>query len=117
MKNSINLTVIGQNIQKARLHKNITQDKLAEKCNVSTNYIGLIERGQSSANASLIIDICNILDITPNYIFGSTIADTDKSSIDILPHDISIDYLKLQNENKTFVNQIIHHLYAMQKKR
>lgn len=116
MKNDKSLKNIGNNIQIARLKKGFTQEALSEKCNVSTKYISAIERGISAGSISLIIDICNTLDITPNYIFSNTISNSN-DTITVLPADISSTYLKLKPENKQFVENTIKHLYAMQKKR
>ena len=107
---------IGYNIQKARGEKNITQEKLAEICEVSANQIGAVERGESAGSIPLIINICNCLDITPNYIFNNAINSLN-NNIDILPNETAVTYQNLQDENKKFVNDTINHLYFMQKKR
>lgn len=118
MKKEESLKSIGTNIQKARLKKGLTQAILAEKCNVSTKYISALERGISSGSVSLIVDICNILDITPNYIFNKCIYNCHSDSdIDIIDPETSIAFLKLNKENKDFIKTTINHLYAMQKKR
>ena len=116
MKNSQILEEIGHNIQLARMKKGLTQEQLAEKCNVTTQYIGTIERGKTPGSMLLIIDICNVLDISPNYIFNKLIKNSN-DSIDILPVETSVEYLKLKPENKEFVIQTINHLYSMQTKR
>lgn len=116
MKNDTFLKDIGYNIQMARLKKGFTQEKLAEKCEVSAKYISSIETGKSSGSVSLIIAICNTLEITPNYIFDKTINNLN-NSIDVLPPETSLTYLKLKDDNKSFVNQTINHLYLMQKNR
>ena len=116
MKNISSLKDMGNNIQIARLKKGLTQEILAEKCNLSTKYISTIERGISSGSISLIIDICNILDITPNYVFSNTIKNSN-DTVDVLPSKISSTYLKLKPENKKFVENTIEHLYSMQNKR
>lgn len=115
MKNE-NLSKIGNNIQLARIEKGLTQESLAEICNVSANYISNIERGKASGSISLILDICNTLDLSPNYIFNGTV-NTSNDYIDIIPSDIVLTYQKLKDENKKFTNQTIKHLYAMQNKR
>lgn len=38
---------IGKNIKQARLLKGITQESLAEKLGKSTNFVSLVERGDS----------------------------------------------------------------------
>ena len=110
------LEEVGHNIQVARMKKNLTQEQLAEKCNVSTQYIGSIERGKTPGSMLLIIDICNVLGISPNYIFNKLLRNSN-DSIDILPTETNIEYLKLKPENKEFVKQTINHLYSMQNKR
>lgn len=116
MKTDKSLKIIGNNIQIARLKKGLTQEALSEKCNVSTKYISAIERGVSSGSISLIIDICNTLDVTPNYIFNSTFSNSN-DTVDILPLETSSIYLKLKSDNKQFVDDTIKHLYSMQNKR
>ena len=116
MKNSKLLKNIGYNIQSARLKKGYTQEYLAEKCDVSPKYISSIETGKTTGSIPLIINICNVLEVSPNYIFNKIIKSTN-NSIDILPNETSLIYLKLNNENKSFVNTTINHLYSMQNKR
>ena len=64
----INETIInlGKRLQEARLLRNITQEELAEKCNVTPKHISAIEIGATTGSISLLINICNQLDITPN---------------------------------------------------
>lgn len=118
MEKNKNLQFIGNNIKLARLKKGYTQSSLAKKCNVSTKYISALERGISSGSISLIIDICNILEITPNYIFEKALnVPPLHNSLEILDIQTLIYYEKLKTENKNFVNDIIKHLYNMQKSR
>jgi len=107
--NTTHLKNIGHNIQMVRIAKNLTQEDLAEKCGISDKHISAIERGLSAGSISLIIDICNVLDVTPNYIFSGSFTALDTSI-----NDIPSSYLKLNDENKSFVNQTIEHLYHMQ---
>ncbi len=118
MNKNDELKFIGNNIQLARLKRGLTQETLAEKCNVSTNYISSLERGVTSGSIPLIIDICNILNVSPNFIFKHSIkSEKLEDNIDIIDPELLIYYSKLKDENKTFVNQTIMHLYGMQKKR
>ena len=113
MKGKIALKSIGNNIQLARLKRGLTQ----EKCDISTKYISALERGISAGSISLIIDICNILEISPNYIFKDVINTNVNDSIDIIDKKTLIKYEKLKIENKNFINETISHLYNMQKRR
>ncbi len=116
MENTEFLKEIGYNIQKVRLKKGYTQEFVAEQCNVSPKYISIIETGKSSCSLPVFIDICNLLEISPNYIFKGAVKNIN-DNVDVLPHEISLQYLKLKEENKSFVNNTIKHLYSMQKKR
>lgn len=118
MRKTNNLKSIGHNIQLARLKKGLTQEKLSEYCNVSPKYISAIERGLSAGSIPLIIDICNILEISPNYVFNKAL-DMKKlnDNINVLDPQTSIYYEKLKYENQAFVNETIKHLYNMQKNR
>ena len=118
MKRNEDLKPIGNNIQLARLKKGLTQEALAEKCNVSTKYISVLETGKSLGSIPLIIDICNVLEVTPNYIFNKALKFTNlNNEIDAIDSNLLITYTKLKNENKKFVDDTIQHLYKMQKKR
>lgn len=67
------LKIIGQNIKRIRLLKNLTQEELAEKLEKSINFISLIERGESGISISTIIDICNALQINSDELFNGLI--------------------------------------------
>ena len=116
MKPDSCLKIIGNNIKMARLQKHMTQETLAEKCNISSKHISAIERGITAGSTLLIMNICNILEVTPNYIFNGTITDS-KDSISVLPDNISTAYLKLKDDSKKFINDIVLHLYSIQKQR
>lgn len=118
MKKEIVLKSIGNNIQLARLKKGLTQEMLAEKCDVSAKYISALERGITASSISLIIDICNVLEITPNYIFNDVIdVQSFSNHVDVIDKETLIIYEKLKEENKDFLKHAIFHLYSMQKKR
>ena len=59
----------GKNIQYYRYRKHLTQAKLAEKINVSVNYLGRLERGNHSADFDVIERIAKILEIQPFELF------------------------------------------------
>jgi len=57
--------VVGKNIRFYRLAKDFTQEGLAEKVDVSSTYIGYLERGQKSPSLELISTISKALEIEP----------------------------------------------------
>lgn len=62
----------------------------------------------------LLMKLCNILDISPNFLF-ETLFDNKET----LPfnNEILIKYLKLSDDNKKFIDNIITHIYNMERKR
>lgn len=59
---------IGQIIKNNRKSKNMTQQALADKCNMSRTYLADVEAGRNSSSAILIIKIFKILDIDLNLL-------------------------------------------------
>ncbi len=60
----INKSGIGKIIQKLRKEKNLTQDELAEKIDISTNYLSKVERGLSVLNTESFLKIAEVLSFT-----------------------------------------------------
>ena len=61
---------IGQNIKNARKAKGLTQKDVAEKFFMTQQQYSRFENGIFELNYKQIVDICHLLDITPNDIFG-----------------------------------------------
>lgn len=66
MNTSINkeLITLGQRIKELRTESEITQEKLAEKCNFDRTYISLLERGKRNPSYLNLIKLCHGLDIS-----------------------------------------------------
>lgn len=60
----INKTDIGKIIQKLRKDKNLTQEELAEKIDLSTNYLSKVERGLSVLNVEAFLKMAGVLEFT-----------------------------------------------------
>ena len=59
------LDTIGKNIRKYRLMKKFRQEDLAEKAGLTTNYIGMVERGsENSINLKPLFKILNALEVS-----------------------------------------------------
>ena len=61
---SINYRKLGQKIKQFRLTKGLSQEELAEKCNLSTSYISYIETGKKKINFSQLERISNELNFS-----------------------------------------------------
>lgn len=60
----INKTSIGKIIQKLRKDKKLTQEELAEKIDLSTNYLSKVERGLSVLNVEAFLKMANVLNFS-----------------------------------------------------
>lgn len=66
-------TLIGNRIRQARRGMKWTQCELAEKCGVSTSFIGHIERGSRKASLETMYTLCKTLSISmDSVLFAST---------------------------------------------
>ncbi len=59
----------GKNLKYYRFQKGYTQAKLAEKVDISTNYVSQLERGKHSVDFDVLELICYYLGIEPFQLF------------------------------------------------
>ncbi len=64
MTNS-SIKLVGKNVRKYRKLRNLSQEKLSELVNVSTDYISLIELGKRVPSLKRLYKIAEILDVEP----------------------------------------------------
>jgi hypothetical protein len=70
---AMGLESIGKNIRKYRLVKKLRQEDLAEKAELSTNYIGMVERGEKIPSLETFIGIVNALGVSADMILADVI--------------------------------------------
>jgi len=61
---------LGERIRVLRLERELTQEKLAEKAELNTSFIGQIERGGKKPTVETLEKIVNALDITFEELFS-----------------------------------------------
>ena len=69
----MNQDKIGKFIAERRKKQNLTQSELAEKLNITDRAVSKWERGLNLPDASLMIDLCKILDINVNELLSGEI--------------------------------------------
>lgn len=57
------LRKFGKNVKIERIKKDLTQEKLAERMNVSQNYIANIERGKENMSLAKVLELSTFLDV------------------------------------------------------
>lgn len=67
---ALDYAIIGERLKKARTDKKLTQEKLAEKLDVSIAFLSRIERGSSHINLKRLNELCDILGVTEGYILN-----------------------------------------------
>ena len=67
------LDTIGKNIRKFREIKKLRQEDLAEKTDLTTNYIGMIERGEKIPSLETFINILNSLGVSADMVLADVL--------------------------------------------
>ena len=84
---------IGNEIRYYRMKQKLSQEKLAEKSNLSLNFISKLETGRiSNISLNKLLNICKALDIQLGKLVGDDIANTfselPPSTIELIKMDI-----------------------------
>ena len=61
--------ILGQNVKKLRLSKDLSQEKFAELVNLDTKMISKIENGTTFISADSLANLCEGCEITPDLLF------------------------------------------------
>ena len=70
--------VIGRRIKNTRIARNLTQEELADKIDVSIAFMSRVERGSSQINLKRLTQIAEILNVSPGFLLtGSNTASKD----------------------------------------
>lgn len=95
---------IGKSIRKVRLEKGLTQAELAEKSDITANYLGLIERREKMLALETLINIINVLGVSADIIL------CDLIKKDVLLTD-KLDNLSQHDKNTIYdvVDTLIKH--------
>lgn len=67
---ALDYNIIGERLKKARTDKGLTQEKLAEKIDVSIAFLSRIERGSSHISLKRLSQICDILEVSEGEILN-----------------------------------------------
>lgn len=77
----IDYATIGRRVAELRKKQKLTQSRLAEKAEISNNYLSHIETAKSTPSLETLMNICGALDVTPNEILLGT-KTTEKNYLD-----------------------------------
>ncbi len=79
MKIDFDYISLGERIRKSRKLKNLTQEQLAELCELSTAHIGHIERGTRALSIESLVLIARTLEVSTDYLLFDVINNKDRN--------------------------------------
>ena len=95
---ALDYNIIGERLKKARIDKNMTQEKLAEQIDVSVAFLSRVERRTSHINLKRLTQICEILGVSEGSILNGVSSNSDNylaSEFNNILNSVSSDKQKL----------------------
>ena len=100
------LKIIGKKFKKARLSKKFTQEYVAENIDISIDLLRNIENGRNIGSIPTLLNLCNFLKLSPNYIFSELLTFEEPT----LDTTLTSYFKSLSEENKDILKNIIIHI-------
>lgn len=100
---NIDYKLIGERIKKIRKTREMTQEILAEKLNVSIGYVSQVERGITKISLNLLGAISSVL----NYDIAGFITESATNSNEYIETELLYEIRKLDRNKKKFILEII----------
>ncbi|WP_294467718.1 helix-turn-helix domain-containing protein [uncultured Ruminococcus sp.] len=98
----MDLYCLGNRIRKTRMNCGITQERLAEMVDISTNFMSLIENGRNMSVETL-VKIADALGVTVDYL----LSDTMEVHSDKIMTQIAQNLSTLSDDEKLFFLNVI----------
>lgn len=102
MKTNFN---IGKRIHELRINSGLSQEKLALRANITTTYLGLVERNLKNPTVKVIEQICNQLNISLSEFFSDSVSSVQEE--DSLSLQIVAQINDRTREEKQIILQVI----------
>ncbi len=80
----MNYSFLGKRIREERLRLNLTQEQLAEDINISTAYLGQVERGERHITLDRLIPLSERLGVSVDFLLSDYIHPDDDISIALI---------------------------------
>ena len=103
MRQELNFEQIGKNIRAARIQKNLTQEYLADTIDVNVSHISNIENNRVKVSLSTLVQICNALDTTVDYVLSEEYNDSSSAIEQEILHELHA----CSNETKEQILKIV----------
>lgn len=121
----MDLKQIGERIEKVRIDSKMSRKQFGERVGLTSQYVGMVERGKNSLSIDSLINICHITEISSDYIlFGRLLPLSDlELSIQLKglsPEQIQIafdvikriaSFINTDNGNEILIKEIENQLH------
>ena len=94
---------LGEKIKKERMRNRLTQEMLAEMADITSSYVGQIERGERKVTLSKLVRIANVLNVSVDYL----LSDTAELTGDNLQAEIKNAMTNMEEKDKHMIIDII----------
>lgn len=101
----MNYEALGRRIHQQRKLCHLTQEALARSAQVSTSYIGHIERGLKRCSLETLLRICAALEVTPDFLLQDSLP---RKTVEVDP--------ELSAESRSMLNDIANVLREYDRK-
>ena len=101
--NNLNFERIGEKLRTIRLSKNLTQEYIANAVDINTSHISNIENNRVKVSLSTLVQICNALDTTVDYVLSEEYNDSSSAIEQEILHELHA----CSNETKEQILKII----------
>lgn len=102
---------LGNRIRNLRLKYSLSQEQLALRADITTAYLGQIERDEKNPTVKLIEKIANALNLSLSELFSDQKIDNEDT--DEILNSIIFELNDLSEEEKEEVLQIIRHILKL----
>lgn len=75
------IQLIGQRIKMARKAKRYTQDYVSARANIGEKFLSQIKCGNAGLSVQTLLSLCEILEVSPNYILLANPSKSTENSI------------------------------------
>ncbi len=95
--------IFGQRVRYYRKNRGLSQEQLAEMCDLHPTYIGQLERGEKNASLETIMRVCSGLSVSPEVLFENI----SPEETETLPQKIYNLVISMPREKQEAIYEII----------
>ncbi|MBR2000764.1 MAG: helix-turn-helix transcriptional regulator [Firmicutes bacterium] len=106
--NTVDYKAIGIRIKNTRIQNHLSQEQLAERCNISTSFLGHIERGTRKMSLETLVTLSTVLDVSIDYLLADRPVSGEKAIAPLLEEASQrlseVQYQRLENAIKALIH-------------